>query len=314
MANYLYISGIQIEYLAIDRRSVKGIWVDAVTKYTFGTTNFQNQTLLLLILKAGAEAYTPAQSKKLAEKLQHENNMTVVYCFDRLDFNGRERMMAQGVYFIVGKKYAFLPMLRAVGRADSKAKAMVLSAPAQYLLIFHLQVKSLEGLSAGEIEALLPYKYVTLTLAIKILEDLGICEIRTDDSMRKRLHFSTTGKSLYEKHLPLLNSPVKRIFYCDEIPLGLAISGINALSRYTMIAPEMQQTVALEERKYNLKAKDCPFIGINDWEGKYRVELWKYPPIVKDGVVDRLSLALSLANDNDPRIQKELKSMINGLW
>jgi len=314
MDNHLYINGRQIKYQKLDRRSVKGIWIDAVTRYTLGRADFQNQPLLLLILKDGAEAFTPAQSRTLAEKLQRENGMTVVFCFDRMDFNSRERMMMQGVYFIVGKKYAFLPMLQAVGRGDAKPQAKELSATAQYLLMFHLQIRSIEGLSASEMESIVPYKYVTLTLAMKVLEDLGICEIDIDTSKRKRLHFKATGRSLYEQVLPLLSSPVRRRFYCDAVPAELAISGINALSRYTMISPETMQTVAVEERKYNLRADDCPFVGINDWEGNYMVEIWKYPPIVTDGVVDRLSLSLSLADDNDPRVQKELKSMIEGIW
>ena len=163
-------------------------------------------------------------------------------------------------------------------------------------------------------EQLLPYKYVTITLAMQVLEDLDICEIRVDDDKTKRLHFTESGRALYERILPLLMNPVKKSFFCDEVQARFAISGINALSRYSMLATERMQTLAVEEKGVNLKSKDAPFVGMNPWDGAYRVEIWKYPPIAKDGVVDKLSLALTLMGDEDPRVQKELKLMIEALW
>ena len=90
--------------------------------------------------------------------------------------------------------------------------------------------------------------------------------------------------------------------------LGQSAAGKRVNERSAM------QTLAVEERAVNLKAKDTPFIGMNSWDGAYRIEIWKYPPIAKDRVVDKLSLALTLMSDDDPRVQKELKQMIESLW
>ena len=314
MSKYLIIGGEYISLSKLTRAEVKGAWLDAVSKYAFWKASIHEEDWFVLELKAGAEPYTPVQCARLSEKLQEANGCKVLFYFDSLDFNKRERLMAQNVFFVVGRKYVYMPGILINSRSAAKEKAKELTAVAQYLLLYHLQEHSLEMMSAREMERLLPYKYVTITLAMQVLEDLEICEIRVDDDKTKRLHFTESGRALYERVLPLLIDPVKKSFFCDEVKEKFAISGINALSRYTMLAPERLQTLAVEEKGVNLKAEDTPFIGMNPWDGAYRVEIWKYPPIAKEGVVDRLSLALTLMNDEEPRVQKELKLMLGSLW
>ena len=314
MSKYLIIGGEYISLSKLTRAEVKGAWLDAVSKYAFWKASIHEEDWFVLELKAGAEPYTPVQCARLSEKLQEANGCKVLFYFDSLDFNKRERLMAQNVFFVVGRKYIYMPGILINSRSAAKEKAKELTAVAQYLLLYHLQEHSLESMSAREMERLLPYKYVTITLAMQVLEDLEICEIRVDDDKTKRLHFTESGRALYERILPLLMNPVKKSFYCDEVQAQFVISGINALSRYSMLAPERLQTLAVEEKGVNLKAKDTTFIGMNPWDGAYRVEIWKYPPISKDGVVDRLSLALTLMSDEDPRVQKELKQMLEALW
>lgn len=314
MDQFLVIGGERVSLSKLSRSDMKGIWLDAVAKYAFWKTSIHGEDWLVLDLKDGAAPYTPVQCAKLSEKLQEANGCKVLYYFDTLDFNKRERLMAQGVFFVVGRKYVHIPGILINSRGAAKEKATELTAVAQYMLLYHLQERSLEAMSARDMEQLLPYKYVTITLAMQVLEDLEISEIKVDEDKTKRLHFTESGRELYERILPLLMNPVKKSFYCDEVHADFAISGINALSRYSMLAPERMQTLAVEERGVNLKAKDTPFIGMNSWDGAYRIEIWKYPPIAKDGVVDKLSLALTLMSDDDPRVQKELKQMIESLW
>lgn len=48
-----------------------------------------------------------------------------------------------------------------------------------------------------------------------------------------------------------------------------------------------------------------------------KIEVWKYSPqmdLQQDEYVDKLSLYLSLVNENDPRVEKELETLINEIW
>ncbi|MDE6842707.1 MAG: hypothetical protein K2J24_04200, partial [Muribaculaceae bacterium] len=57
--------------------------------------------------------------------------------------------------------------------------------------------------------------------------------------------------------------------------------------------------------------------GINPHEvdGETIIEIWKYPVVSRPDSspewVDRLSLALSLRADEDPRVEEEVEQMIN---
>lgn len=52
----------------------------------------------------------------------------------------------------------------------------------------------------------------------------------------------------------------------------------------------------------------------NRVDGDIIIEVWKYLPLGKDGYVDKLSLYLTLMEDLDPRVEKELEIMLNTIW
>ena len=56
-------------------------------------------------------------------------------------------------------------------------------------------------------------------------------------------------------------------------------------------------------------------VNINEYDGDTMIEVWKYPPVVERvecaDWIDKLSLALSLKEDDDPRVEGEVQRMIN---
>jgi hypothetical protein len=70
-------------------------------------------------------------------------------------------------------------------------------------------------------------------------------------------------------------------------------------------------------KEYSKLKADDAFENANIFDGNIMVEVWKYPAIrVKDAsqqYVDKLSLALSLKDDVDPRVESEVERMINEL-
>lgn len=60
-------------------------------------------------------------------------------------------------------------------------------------------------------------------------------------------------------------------------------------------------------------ARDAPSLA--DEEGSWTIEVWSYDPapLSVDGVVDPLSLSLSLRDDPDERVQGALRRMVDGL-
>lgn len=314
MHNTLIIGNINYSLEEIKAQTLKGITMEMRTSFHYYKLESFGQPIILLKPKHPLERYTPKTCKKMTALVSGSNGFTCAFWFDSLDYNQRSRLMDQQVFFVVSGKYAYLPGLVMDSR-DERKVATAITAPAQYVLLFHLQAKNLEGRSAKELSEIMPYKYVTLTLALQVLQDLGLCNLMMDANKEKRLHFELKGKSLWEKALPILKTPLKKYIFCDHVTSeeNYLLGGVNALSHYSMLVSNEAKTLIAVERTEAAKAEH--FDGINSWDGAYRVEIWKYPPIeIERGLADRLSLALTLMNDEDPRVHKEVERIIEETW
>lgn len=70
----------------------------------------------------------------------------------------------------------------------------------------------------------------------------------------------------------------------------------------------------LTDKEYRALKESDVFDNPNTYDGSVVIEVWKYPVVghIKENKpwVDRLSLALSLKTDEDPRVEKEVERMI----
>jgi len=285
---------------------VPDIWIH----YELHQTEFMGEPLIIMepIVE---NTFSPLRLKHLTNVVAEAYSMPAVIYFNKMEYYQRQRMMERGVYFLVENKYAFLPSLIINAKMTDKKPIHQLSPVAQYLLLCHLQVTNLTGKTARELSKSTPYLYTTLTRAINVLTELHLCDIEKDEKRFKHIIFPADNKQLYNKALPYLINPINNVLYTDENVkyYEWPIAGINALSHYSMINPEQMQTYALtaDEMKH-LQASDTE--SLNPIEGAYRLEEWVYPPIVINGYVDRLSLALTLKDDSDPRVNKEVEKII----
>lgn len=149
------------------------------------------------------------------------------------------------------------------------------------------------------------------------LEDLGLCEKIADGSKRKVLHFHRKGIELWEQAGSVLASPVERKVYCDSLDTQevYPVCGINALAHYTRLNPDPERMVMMETRLFRSLSEIGIIKNPNDFDGDIVIEVWKYPPVTghkaKPMFVDRLSLALSLRDDTDARVEGEVEQLIN---
>ena len=229
----------------------------------------------------------------------------------------RHRLADKGVFFVMSEEYAHLPGIIALEKTSNRKIAEVLTPVAQYLLLYHLQVSSLEGMSPRDITPLLPYSYESVTLGITCLEDVGLCQKIQNGQRSKVVHFELKGKELWDKAQNVLLSPVENLIYCDDIRLDAEypVCGINALAHYTMLNPDREQMMMMTSKEYRAVKSADVMENPNIYDGNYIIEIWKYPVVSKIGDknqwVDRLSLVLTLREDNDPRVEKEVERIIS---
>lgn len=290
------------------RKEVRALEVCAL--YTLYRTEFMGEPMIIME-PVGENNFPPLRLKFHADRVSTAYGLPAVMYFDQIEFYQRQRLRERGVYFLIGNRYAYLPSLIINAKMTDKKPVQILTPVAQYLLLYHLQVANLTNKTARELEQITPFLYTTLTRAINVLVELRLCEIKLDEARFKHLIFIDDKQALWEQAKPYLINPISNVSYTDKLAIDHVwpIAGINALSHYSMLNPEQMQTYALTDAELK-QLQTSRLVALNPIDGAYRLEKWIYPPIAKDGYVDRLSLALTLKEDDDPRVEKEVEHII----
>ena len=313
----IVILGRPIHLQERSKAQMKGVTIGDSLTYKFYDGEFHGMPLLFAEPKGKIAA--PRSLSVTASNLTSLFQLPTVFLLPACPAYERQRLIDKDVYFVVSDKYVHLPMLLANERIRKTKQAKALTPVAQYLLLYHLQIESIEGLAARDIENKIPYSYASITLGVTCLEDLGLCQKVSDGSKRKIIHFDKTGKELWEQAQPLLVNPVEERIYCDELLTEefFTTCGINALAHYTWLNPDPERTIMMTVKQLRDFRASGLIVRPNEFDGNISIEAWKYPPVASIGTkaewVDRLSLAVSLREDADPRVEGEVERLINDL-
>ncbi|MGN0191527.1 MAG: hypothetical protein ACI39U_07730 [Candidatus Cryptobacteroides sp.] len=271
----------------------------------------------MLFIQPKKENPTPRNCKIIGSHLAELFGLPAVFILKPGPTYERMRLMNQGVYFVMSDRYVHLPTVIAMEKTSNRRKTEKLTPVAQYLLLYHLQVRSLEGLTAKDISLMMPYSYESVALGITCLVDVGLCRKHREGQRSKNIHFEAKSRELWSRAQNVLLSPVEKRILCDAISMDKKhpICGINALAHYTMLNPDSEMMVMMTGKEYRNAIANGDIYNMNPYDGNVIIEIWKYPSIVDEGEseswVDRLSLALSLREDTDPRVEKEVERLID---
>ena len=309
------ILGRPIQLQERSKAQMEGTTIGDLLTYKFYDGEFHGMPLLFAEPKG--KVATPRCLSVTANNLTSLLQLPIVFLLPACPAYERQRLIDKDVYFVVSEKYVHLPMLLANERVRKTKQAKALTPVAQYLLLYHLQIGSIEGLAARDIEDKIPYSYASITLGLTCLEDLGLCKKVAEASKRKVIHFDMKGMNLWEQAQPFLVNPVEERIYCDGLLSDDSFPecGINALAHYTRLNPDPERTIMMSVKQLrNFKSSEA-LVRPNEFDGNIIIEAWKYPPVTATGVkaewVDKLSLAISLREDEDPRVEGEVERLIN---
>ena len=309
------ILGRPIQLQERSKVQMEGATIGDLLTYKFYDGEFHGMPLLFAEPKG--KVATPRCLSVTANNLTSLLQLPIVFLLPACPAYERQRLIDKDVYFVVSEKYVHLPMLLANERVRKTKQAKALTPVAQYLLLYHLQIGSIEGMAARDIEDKIPYSYASITLGLTCLEDLGLCKKVAEASKRKVIHFDMKGMNLWEQAQPFLVNPVEERIYCDGLLSDDSFPecGINALAHYTRLNPDPERTIMMSVKQLrNFKSSEA-LVRPNEFDGNIIIEAWKYPPVTATGVkaewVDKLSLAISLREDEDPRVEGEVERLIN---
>lgn len=238
----------------------------------------------------------------------------VVFVFRNIQSYNRKRLVSNKINFIVPNSQIYLPDLwiNISNKGDRKNKnknVNHITPTAQTILLYYFLQNS-NDFTYAHLQEVLGMPYPTICKAIETLNHMKLCE--AIGSRSKIVHFAEDKAGLFEQSAPLMKSPVKRMVYSDTLPKKSYRSGIYALSDYTMINPPEWKQVAISQEEY----KKLESYSNDDFLLPFHIEVWSYDPghFAQNGLVDKISLYLSLKENADERVQHELKQMIRQLW
>ena len=255
--------------------------------------------------------------KKHLDLIRKTFNKNTIAVIPQLEAYSRARLIEKKIPFIIPGKQMYLPdLLIDLKEYGNKPKEIpkTMRPATQFLLLYHLQVKSLEGINLKSIAEILDYDAATISRAVYYLHNTGLCTL--EGAKEKILHFNKTKKELWKEAEPLMNNPIKKTTYytgwVDDA--NMFKSNNNALAHYTDLNDDIIEFYAVRPGYTKLIG------GVNlretaIHEGNVCIEEWKYNPslLTKGDFVDPLSLYLCFRNEHDERIEMALEQIIEQL-
>ncbi len=296
----------------MEKTGVKGLALYMTAGREFYRANIDGLSFMLVKLSSDDRFGAIALSKQLAI-LEEIMGCEVAFWFERLTKLQRDALLERRIPFIAGSDQIYLPFLGLMLRNNLKAVHSVVAdkmMPATQCLFLYLLYNY-------------PHKYVlkkqaaadlglTRTSITRASEQLKAMGLIIEEKHGKEVHMKTVavGYELYTKAMEYLISPVQKRVYVEQVGdlNKLVTAGESALSEVSLLG-EPKITIRAVDKDDEI-VKDLKEVDIKWQESSdtVMVELWKYDPLLfaRRGMVDPVSLAMSLSDIDDERVQSEL--------
>jgi len=310
-------------------------------RYNLAEGDFHGRQHLFFSPRRDFQDWTPSVIQFDREQLDGIFHRPPIFVAERIQPNQRHRLIRLRIPFIVPGTQMYLPDLMIDLRehfANQRAKPIeILSPSAQHLFLMAVEQRMEHFENAHTLAEKVGYSAMTIGRAMDELDETELATI-TRSGKTKSLIFrleneAVDWRSLWERGLPHLRSPVKRSFPLYECPAHLLapaqLGGLSALAHYSMLSePKTKVWVIGSEwlRKNGVAFENAEAPG-PDW-GNESLEIWSYDPGlsgngdsswirgphgVRGGIVDRLSLYLALRDSKDERVEQALEHMIGDI-
>ena len=287
--------------------------------FYFGDFFFGNEFTLMIPKHETLPAI--GQLKKNMETIKETLHRRTVLVCSIIPSYIRNRLIQKQINFIVPGRQMFMPNIRVDLNEKEYVrpeKTDVLIPSAQFIVLYQILKRSdtLEKYSLKELAEKFGYSAMAITKAVRNLIVHELCEI--EGNKEKHLCFNQDISELWYKALPIMASPVLKQVFIEKYPEGelLFPANTSALPEYTDMNPSKQEYYAIEKNKFYKLEKENKLQGLNEFEGRYCLEIWKYEPymlmqdIAEEAIVDPLSLYLSFTDNQDERIEMALEQII----
>lgn len=264
-----------------------------------------------LVINVKDKTFGPRQFKRHALLLEKVIDYPQIWYLKELHFHKVQRMMKNGMNFIVEGKQVHLPSIHLSIRPEEiaiKKESHRLNSLSVNMLIREVLKGDLSGKNRKEISEVLKVNQMSVVRAVQPLLARSLCSERKQ-VVAKYVYFNERNE-IWDFLKAKVPSPVKETVYMSERPAGLPFSGLTALSQRTMLAGEEVPTFAIHSKVFNKQFKNARLV-IEDL-ALARIEIWDRPPILIDeSCINPIDIYLVNKDEVDERVQIELENLLN---
>lgn len=254
--------------------------------------------------------------KKQIQRIQKVELLPVAVRVKSMSSFRRKNMIANRIPFIIDGKQVYLPFMGTFLQAKAGEDVRVpekFMISSQVLFLLYMYQENGE-LYLSEAVRTLPYSAMTVTRAVKQLEESGLFTVRKE-GVNKILFSNYSKKELYKQARESLSSPVikKDFLPKEKLTKQMILAGTSALAERTMLNDDILLVYAVDKKGIDQKELQNELLDPNQ---QVEIEIWKYSPqlFTDDEGIDTISLALSLMEHKDERIEEAVDELLYELW
>ncbi len=258
---------------------------------------------------------TPAVIKKRMELVNAHWGGEIIYSRSRISSFNRRRLIGHKISFIVPFNQMYLPLIKidlCEHFKKMRVKVKKISPSTQAVILYALH-NGRGPYTPSSLARALRYSQMTLSRSFDELEALGIGALGFSGRERV-LEFSDGLERLWKSAKEYMSSPVRKTMTIRKPKkrAGWPQAGLSALAGYSMLDGPDTPVYAVGENE--LKALEIIGPGADERD-RCEIEVWKYPPelFAAEGKVDRFSLALSLIENTDARVESAVEEMMENI-
>ena len=268
-----------------------------------------------------AGSFNLAAYKKQRRELEELTGLPAIAVLPSVTPYQRRTLVSEGISFVVPGSQLFVPALGAVfaeRRAATPLPAPVqeLSPAAQLVLLDLIYQGDDAPQQQMTIADRLGFDAMKTSRGVRQLEAAGLVDV-TKCGRANMVRPRCAGKVLWEAAQPFLKNPARHevCVFREEVPPGSAVAGETFVSRRSdLVEGAILTRAAPSSALRGLKALDPSWV--EDSSGMIYLQGWIYDPAIlgKRGEADPLSVALTLRDVEDERLQAAVFQMLEGVF
>jgi len=250
--------------------------------------------------------------KKQYQKIKQITNLHIVLQLKNITQYQRSKLIEERIPFVVEGSQIYLPFL-AISLSEkfqeiTEIEKFTPITQLVFLYIFYNKTK----MNATDMAQKIKCTTMSVSRAYKALIDCGLFRYESD-GVKKYIFPNYDGGLLLRNAEQYFINPIEKTVYVQDNTnlTDCFASGLYALSKKTMISANENDECYAVYRKKQFGLLDIIPKALYATGNGCKVEKWSYDPAILavNGVVDDVSLILSLTDSNDERIQMEIERL-----